>query len=296
MELEKFVEWLKEQGKRERTQEGYQGVVKALAKWYEERTDQPFDPDQVTARDLQDWISHMQTVQRLAPATVNQRVAALKTYWSFLVEAGHSTLDPTKPIRMKRISALEQAPRWLTRKQQADLIHQVRKEKNPWKRARNLAICQLMLQAGLRISEVAALDVADIDWKRRIVTVWEGKGGKTRRGEMNPDLVRAFEGWREEREEVADEAFFISSRGRDRMTRQGIHYLIRRYLDAVGLSDYSAHSLRHSFCRNLIDAGQPLQVVSQLAGHESLETTRRYVTPSEHDRRRAVDSISEEKA
>ena len=80
------------------------------------------------------------------------------------------------------------------------------------------------------------------------------------------------------------------------MTRQGIEYLIRRYLDGVGLTDYSVHSLRHSFCRNLIDAHQPLQVVSQLAGHESLETIRRYVTPSEHDRQRAVDSFSEEKA
>ena len=66
-----------------------------------------------------------------------------------------------------------------------------------------------MLQAGLRISEVAPLDVTDIDWKRRIVTVWEGKGGKTRRVEMNTDLARALEGWREERGVGADEAFFI---------------------------------------------------------------------------------------
>lgn len=151
-----------------------------------------------------------------------------------------------------------------------------------------------MLQAGLRISEVVRLDGEDIDWQRRIVTIWEGKGGKIRRVEMNRDLVRAMEDWKEQRGEGA-QALFVSSRGRERITRQRVHYLIRRYLDEVGLSDYSAHSLRHSFCRNLIDAGQPLQVVAQLAGHESLETTRRYITPSEHDRRRAVESISEGK-
>lgn len=66
-------------------------------------------------------------------------------------------------------------------------------------------------------------------------------------------------------------------------------------IDQAGLIHASAHSLRHSFCRNLINAGQPLQIVAQLAGHENLETTRRYITPSERDLRKAVEAISEEK-
>jgi len=70
---------------------------------------------------------------------------------------------------------------------------------------------------------------------------------------------------------------------------------MRKYLDEIGLNSYSSHALRHSYCHNLIDANQPLQVVAQLAGHESMETTRRYVTPSENDLRRAVKSISSEK-
>ncbi|MGG0270553.1 tyrosine-type recombinase/integrase [Bacillus toyonensis] len=70
---------------------------------------------------------------------------------------------------------------------------------------------------------------------------------------------------------------------------------MKNYLHSIGLTDYSAHSLRHSFCRNLVDANQPLQIIAQLAGHESLETTRRYITPSEIDLRRAVESISSDK-
>src|SRR5690606_1939647 len=104
-------------------------------------------------------------------------------------------MNPTQPIRVKRVSALWQTPRWLSRKEQAMFLHQVRKEKNPWKRARDLAMMQMMLQAGLRISEVAALDVEDVDLNRRTVTIRSGKGGKYRVALMNPDLVKAVEEW-----------------------------------------------------------------------------------------------------
>jgi integrase/recombinase XerD len=292
--LEAFTDWLIENGKGKRTIEEYQQTIRALTEWYEKKNRKPFDPDEVTSKDLHDWIDDMQTKEKLAPSTINKRIAAIKTYWNYLVQAKKSKLDPTQPIRVKRISSLWQPPRWLTRNQQAKLLHQVRKEKNPWKRARNLAMVQMMLQSGLRVSEVAALDVEDVDRNRKTVTIRSGKAGKDRIVLMNPDLTRAVEEWFEQRGDDAG-PLFLSERGHTRLTRQGIHHLVRKYLDQLGLTDYSAHSLRHSFCRNLIDAGQPLQVVAQLAGHESLETTRRYVTPSEHDLRRAVESISEEK-
>lgn len=69
------------------------GTMIELGQWYEEQVDQPFDPDQVTTRDLHDWISYMKTVQRLADTTVNQRIGTVKTYWTFLVKAGYSTLN-----------------------------------------------------------------------------------------------------------------------------------------------------------------------------------------------------------
>lgn len=152
---------------------------------------------------------------------------------------------------------------------------------------------QMMLQAGLRISEVSALDLEDVDRARKTLIVRSGKGGKSRIALMNPDLVKALEEWIAERGEEPG-PLFLSER-RTRITRQGVHHLVRKYLDQAGLIHASAHSLRHSFCRNLIDAGQPLQIVAQLAGHENLETTRRYITPSERDLRKAVEAISEEK-
>jgi integrase/recombinase XerD len=291
--IEDFTHWLMEQGKGQRTIEEYRAALRELIKWYDGSNVNPFHPENVTAYDLHKWIEYMQTVQKLAPSTINKRIAAIKTYWNFLVQTERVKLNPTQPIRVKRVSALWQTPRWLSRKEQAMFLHQVRKEKNPWKRARDLAMMQMMLQAGLRISEVSALDLEDVDRIRKTVIVRSGKGGKSRIALMNPDLVKAMEEWIAERGE-APGPLFLSERN-TRITRQGVHHLVRKYLDDAGLHHATAHSLRHSFCRNLIDAGQPLQVVAQLAGHESLETTRRYITPSENDLRRAVEDISEEK-
>jgi integrase/recombinase XerD len=291
--LEEFTNWLMEQGKGERTIEEYQTALRELIKWYDGSNVNPFTPKEVTSHDLFDWIKHMRTTQKLAPSTINKRIAAIKTYWNFLLQTELTTLNPTQPIRVQRVSALWQTPRWLSRKEQARLLHQVRKEKNPWKRVRNFAMIQMMLQAGLRISEVSALDLEDVDRARKTLIVRSGKGGKSRIALMNPDLVKALEEWIAERGEEPG-PLFLSER-RTRITRQGVHHLVRKYLDQAGLIHASAHSLRHSFCRNLINAGQPLQIVAQLAGHENLETTRRYITPSERDLRKAVEAISEEK-
>lgn len=290
-----FETHLQESGKGGRTIEEYRHAVMSFEHWFQGQTDNEMNLDDVTALDLHDWVAYMRTVERLAPATINKRIAALKVYWAYLVDTGISTLDPTRKLRMKRISNLEQSPRWLTRREQDRLIHTVSKEKNTWKRSRNLALVQTMLQAGLRISEVASLDLQDLDFKRKTLTVRAGKGGKHRVALMNFDLVKALESWVEIRGEAEALALFISERSHGRMTRQGLHYLVRKYMDVCGLEGDSAHALRHSFCRNLIDANQPLQVVAQLAGHESMETTRRYITPSEQDLRRAVESISSER-
>ncbi len=79
---------------------------------------------------------------------------------------------------------------------------------------------------------------------------------------------------------------------RERMTRRGIENLVDKY--RKDLDDFSCHSLRYTFCKNLIDGGIGLEPVAALAGHESLETTRRYCQPSYHDLEKVVQVIGEE--
>ena len=85
---------------------------------------------------------------------------------------------------------------------------------------------------------------------------------------------------------------FIGQRGA--MTPRGIESTLRKYFKKTDFEEVSPHLLIHSFCKNLIDAGISLEKVAALAGHDNLETTRRYCTPSEQDLAAAVELIGEE--
>ncbi len=78
------------------------------------------------------------------------------------------------------------------------------------------------------------------------------------------------------------------------MTPRGIESTLRKYVKQTDLEEVSPHQLRHTFCKNLIDAGVGLEKVATLAGHDNLETTRRYCTPSEEDLAAAVELIGEQ--
>ncbi len=95
----------------------------------------------------------------MAKPTINKRIASLKVYWSYLIEQRIVIYDPTKKIKIKRISRLEDTPRWLNDMEQVKLLNLIRREENEWKRKRNMAMVRLMLQAGLRISEVVNLEI-----------------------------------------------------------------------------------------------------------------------------------------
>ncbi len=85
---------------------------------------------------------------------------------------------------------------------------------------------------------------------------------------------------------------FLGQRGP--LTPRGVESLFRKYVARTELSEVTPHKLRHTFCKNLIEAGVSLEKVAMLAGHENLETTRRYCSPSDHDLEAAVALISEE--
>jgi hypothetical protein len=85
---------------------------------------------------------------------------------------------------------------------------------------------------------------------------------------------------------------FLGQRGR--LTPRGFQILLLRYVKAANLKDVTPHSLRHSFCKNLVNAGVSLEKIAALAGHESLETTRRYCEPSLGELQQAVELVSEE--
>jgi integrase/recombinase XerC len=160
-------------------------------------------------------------------------------------------------------------------------------------RQRDIALITLMLNTGLRVSEVSELKLNDVKIAPRkgSVVVRGGKGGKFRTIALNLDARKALQGYLSETDLEDGGYLFVGQRGGP-LQPPGIYYLVNRYAYDARLEDVTPHTLRHTFGKNLVDAGVPLDRVAQLLGHESVDTTRIYTTPSEQDLQREVEKIS----
>jgi len=140
-----------------------------------------------------------------------------------------------------------------------------------------------MLGAGLWISEAAALKVSDIELNDRSgwVHVRVGKGMKPRSIPLSVHVSKALQAYLKIRPDEDEEDLYLGQRGP--LSEWGIHAIVKKYAFQARLEDVTAHTLRHSVAKNLVDSSTPLDQVATLLSHESLDTTRIYTQPSERD-------------
>jgi len=144
----------------------------------------------------------------------------------------------------------------------------------------------------MRVSELCALDINDMVLNERSgsVVVRYGKGGKRREIPLNATVRRALKAWLEVRGSSPG-PLFTSRRGGG-ITPRGVEYLITRYAYDARLEGVTPHTLRHTFCKQLVDAGESLDRVAVLTGHASLKnTTARYTRPTAKDLEVAVGRL-----
>jgi len=291
-----YITWLKNECKSEKTVNQYPVLLKKLIRWFEETEGNKFEPNLVTTLHIHEFISFLDQVNRYEPAYINKILASLKTFYKFAVETGLVIYNPMQKIKMKRTMKQYAAPKCLTKQEAAKFFHAIEQEKNLKRKSRDMAICRLVTGAGLRVQEVSDLNSSDIciEKRRENVTVRGGKGGKFRSVPLNSDTVKSLNAWFKYREYPNNEPLFLSERN-SRMSDRAIRHMVNKYAKEAGLTDVSPHTLRHTFCKSLADQGVRLEHIAYLAGHESLETTRRYTQPGENDLRRAVQTISEKR-
>ncbi|HLN05038.1 MAG TPA: tyrosine-type recombinase/integrase, partial [Acidimicrobiales bacterium] len=217
--------------------------------------------------------------RRLSPASLNAALAALDHFYRF------RGLGPPA-VRREHLEA--QAPRALNEQE----LRAVLRAGERRGKARDRAAIALMALAGLRIAEVAGLDVDDVALSARKghVLVRRGKGDASRTVPLGADARTLLGAWVAERPEIPTRAMFVTSSG-GRLSTRSLDRVVRATGDLAGVS-LSAHVLRHTFVTRLVRAGVDVVLVAELAGHRSLETTRRYSLPSEADRQAAVELAS----
>ena len=208
---------------------------------------------------------------------IRQQFSALRSFYRFLMERHGYPRNPVKAIPMPKLE--RKLPVVVSEQQMIELLNLPRKIEQPrqapaWVPARDSAILELFYSSGLRISEVANMEVADLDLYTETVRV-RGKGGKTRLCPLGSHALEALAGYLSAAK-VSSGALFIN-KSRNRISSQAIDDLLHKYLKQSSLSSaITPHKLRHSFATHLLDHGADLRSVQEMLGHASLSTTQIY--------------------
>jgi integrase/recombinase XerC len=221
------------------------------------------------AKTVRAWLVSLHA-RGLAPASVARKLAALRSCFRFLVRRGVLEGNPAREARSPR------QPRRLVTFLPIDEATQLvdGRALGGTSRARDVAILETLYATGLRVSELAGLDLDDLDRAERTVRVL-GKGRKERMVPFGSHAARALESWLGERGE-AEGAVFTNARG-GRLTVRSVHTIVRRSARAAGITRrVSPHTLRHTFATHLLDGGADLRAIQELLGHSRLSTTQRY--------------------
>jgi integrase/recombinase XerC len=286
--VDRFVADLVERERSEHTRANYREDLDAFAGWYGHRFHDAPTPALLLASELREWRAHLRDERKMEPATVNRKLAALRGLLKWAESEGIAPEIATP----KSLRQVKPPPRWLDRKQQRALLRAVeRSAKEERAKARDVGLVKLLLNTGLRVEEAVDLTWADVKLRERsgTLTVRKGKGRKQRPVPLNADARAALL----ELKSVAPKGAAEVLHGqRGPLTIRGVQAILKGYGAAAKIEELSPHVLRHSFGKNLADAGTPIQTIADLMGHESLETTRRYVQPGHEDLAAAVEKIA----
>jgi site-specific recombinase XerD len=236
------------------------------------------DPD---ARDraVRDWRSHLLTVAKQAPATVNTALAAVDDFYT------RRGLGQAAAERTRRPTT---APRTLDKRALRRWLRAVETQPS----SRDRALASIPFYAGARIAETIRLDTGDVHISARKPALRiHGNRDKIRDIPLHPRLRTHIQQWLAERPDWPDAnanpALFLNRRG-ERLTVRGARDVIARIAQAAGLHDITADVLRSTFAATLARGGTDPVVLADLLGNAGLDTTRRYTKPAANDRSKAL--------
>jgi integrase/recombinase XerC len=234
------------------------------------------EPERITTRLVRAYLAWLHE-QGYAKTTTARRLAAIRSFFRYLHRNGQVRENPAETLRGPRQE--RKLPNFLT---EADLtaLLETPSSQSPLG-LRDRAILEALYSAGLRVSELVGLNLADVDLDAGVATI-RGKGKRERLALLGRPALKALKAWWEERERLLAtlqrqcDAVFLNLRG-TRLTVRSVGRLVRKYLLQAGLNVRATpHTLRHSFATHLLDRGADIRSVQELLGHRNLSTTQVY--------------------
>jgi len=227
-------------------------------------------PAKITSIDLREYQEYLR--EKMKPATVNRRMVSVKQFLTWAYKKGLIDHMPSFPENM---AVQKSAPRVLNKVEQNRLLREVERQN----KARDIALLRLLMDCGLRVSELVGINMKDINMGERhgSVTV-KGKGSKHREVPLPIEARKAVKAWLVEREKNHLNQWLFPNKNGNHISSRYVETLIKNYGRFAGL-EIHPHVMRHTAAANMLKAGIDLVAVAQVLGHANLNTTMIYAKP-----------------
>jgi integrase/recombinase XerD len=251
----------------------YRHDLERFAAWLSNRS---LGMEEVRRAEVEEYTAALRKDGLGARSTV-RALSALRTFYRFLCTEGHCDADPA--ARVERPVLWKKLPVVLDFFEVEDLLVQPDLTTDLGRRDR--AMLELAYAAGLRVSQLLAVRIPDIDFQEGLITI-HGKGRKDRLvpvGAVALDYIERYRGAPRRRllkDETVSDVLFLNFRGAP-MSRMGFWKIFKKYVAAAGIGKQcTPHTLRHSFATHLLEGGADLRVVQEMLGHADISTTQIY--------------------
>jgi integrase/recombinase XerC len=232
----------------------------------------------VEPENIREYLSYLFR-QKVKKVTVNRKVSSLRAFYKYVLRTGKIKTNPAEMIQTLKTE--KYMPNFLSVDEIFELL-KARGESSVLS-LRNLAMLEIFYSSGLRLSELAGLDLIDLDFNQKLVKV-RGKGRKERIVPVGEAALKAVQEYlgkigeirKDKSGDIFKKPLFLNAKG-ERITTRSIARIVNEITSKSGIGrKISPHALRHSFATHLLNAGADLRSIQELLGHESLSTTQKY--------------------
>jgi integrase/recombinase XerD len=289
-QIRKFLDFLAvEQGYSDNTIAAYRNDLSQFARFLT-GMDQPITSlAEVKKNDIVNYILHLKG-REYTSSTVARKVAAIKSFFHFLLAEGIIKDDPTVDLDSPKVK--KRLPKAVSHDLVNRLLAEAGKDSTP-KGQRDKALLELLYATGMRVSELVLLNIDDVNLASANVRCF-GKGAKERIIPIYDRAVYALKEYLQKgrprlMKKSDEKALFLNHRGK-RLTRQGLWLIIKRHAEEIGAgSEVTPHTLRHSFATHMLSGGAGLREVQKLLGHANISTTQVYTQVNSERLREVYD-------
>ncbi len=274
---EAFVQYLRyERNMSPETIRAYEKDLYQFLRFFSKGSGQPINPTGITTLQVREFLAALKE-RNYQKTTVVRKLATIRSFYKFLMRKGHVTTNPLIDIETPKVE--KKLPHFLSTEEVEKLLNAP--QGNTFQAVRDRAILETLYSTGLRVSELTALNVSDLDFTTEVIKA-RGKGRRERIVPVGSFALQAIKRYVEVRSQVPrineedPDALFLNRFG-DRLSSRSIRKILDKYIKVTGLNEKtSPHTLRHSFATHLLNRGANLRMVQELLGHKHLSTTQIY--------------------